>query len=254
MKKLLVFTVALFAVFLISSSRAEAVFEIEGRYWFSTLDSDIKVTDGGLIGTDIDLTKDLGVDDEESFPEVRVRVGLGSHHLRYSYTSLSWDGTKSIAEVAGIDFGGTNFAQTTFVKTSLDIEYHRLAYEYDLFDLMRNRVTLIAELKYLDVDAELDAPAVALNESESISIPLPTVGIGVQAGLPALLDVSAEVTGIGLGSDAYFVDAEAMINFHPAPLFVVSGGYRYINLHVDDNDDELDFILDGPFLMVKLGF
>ena len=191
MKKLLVFTVALFAVFLISSSRAEAVFEIEGRYWFSTLDSDITITEGGLLGTEIDPVKDLGIDDKESFPEVRVRVGLGSHHLRYSFTSLSWDGERSIADVLGINFAGTNFAQTTFVKTSLDIEYHRLAYEYDLFDLMRNRVTLIAELKYLDIDAEMNAPIAALRESESISAPFPTVGIGVQAGLPALLDVSA---------------------------------------------------------------
>lgn len=254
MKKLIIFTVTLLAVFAISSSRAEAVLEIDGRYWLSTLDSNVQVTDGGLLGTDIDLVDDLGIDDEESFPEIRVRLGLGSHHLRYSYMSLSWDGSTNIADLAGIDFGGTNFAQTTLVNTSLDIDYHRLGYEYDLIDILRNRITLIAELKYLEIETELDAPIAALNESESTSVPIPTVGIGVQAGLPALLDVSAEVTGIGLGSDAYFIDAEAMINFHPAPLFVVSGGYRYINLHAEDNDDKLDFLLDGPFLMVKIGF
>lgn len=254
MRRLTIFTALLLAFFIISSSKAEAVFEIEGRYWFSTLESEIQITDGGVLGTELDLLSDLGIDGKEDFPEVRARVGFGSHHLRYSYTSLSWDGEKTIAEALGIDFGGTNFADTTFIETSLDIDYHRLGYEYDIIDIARNRVTFIIELKYLDVEAKLDAPIAGVNESEAIDIPIPTVGIGIQAGLPALLDLSAEVTGIGMARDAYFVDAEAMINFHPAPLFVISGGYRYINLHVDDNDDQLDFVLDGPFLMVKAGF
>jgi hypothetical protein len=116
---------------------------------------------------------------------------------------------------------------------------------------------LILEVKYFDIDAKLEAPNVvpAIDESESLDAPVPTVGLAFQLGLPFLLNFGGEVTGITAGRYGYLVDAEAAINFNPLPLFTLSGGYRYFKLKAEDDDDfELDFDLQGPFLTLRVGF
>ena len=79
-------------------------------------------------------------------------------------------------------------------------------------------------------------------------------GIAAQVGLPFLFSVGGEITGISLGSDAYLVDGEAMVNLKPAPFVIISGGYRVFKLHLENDDDLADITVKGPFVMLKADF
>lgn len=253
MKRIL-FTTAITLALVFFHTHAFAVLKLEGRYWFTDLEGDLKVSESTIEGTDIDITDTLKVDDED-FWEIRATLELGSHKIRYGFVNLEWDGDNTLAET--ITFGGQTFTVSTLVATDLDVVYHRLGYEYDIIDTLDNRLGLIFEVKYFDVDASIEAPNLvpAVKESESYSVALPTVGVAFQAGLPFLLNVGGEVTGITLGKYGYLVDAEAAVNFNPFPFVTLSGGYRYFKLHADDDDDfELDFDLNGPFAMLRVGF
>lgn len=234
-----------FVATLFTGTNAFALVDVEGRYWLTTMDDEIK---SGTTGTTINLVDDLGVDDKENFFDVRATIELGSHKLRYGYMPLSWKGTKTVS--IPITFNSGSFSGV--VNTKLDIAYHRLGYEYDIIDTLNNRLGVIFEVKYFDIDASLTSTG--LNETASVKAPVPTVGIAAQAGLPFLLSVGGEVTGISLGSAAWLVDAEAGVNFKPAPFVVVSGGYRLLKLHLDYDDDLADISVQGPFVMLRADF
>ncbi len=249
MRRLLTAVLAVTAVF-VFQSRAMALLEVDARYWFSELDAELRVTEGGLIGTTIDMDRDLGVDTDENFLEGRVTLQMGKHRVRYAFVPLSWDGSKTITKT--INFAGKTYSASTAVTTSLDVDYHRLGYEYDFIKVAGNRVGVIAEVKVFNIDASLKSATVS--ESESITVGFPTLGVGFELGLPMLFSIGGELTGITYGGDAYFVDGEVGINLKPLPLVVLSGGYRYMKLYAETDDDRVELTLDGPFVMLRAGF
>jgi len=250
MKKILLAVLVVMLLGLMHST-ANAIVHVEGRYWFTTLDSTVKVTDASVIGTEINLVDTLGVDDKKNFWEGRIDLNLGSHHLIYGHMPLSWTGQKTITQ--SVTFAGQTYTASTKVDSSLDILYQRLGYRYDIIDMLGNRLGIIFDIKLLDIEAKLKAPAIGVDKAYSVTAPIPTIGLGAQVGLPALLSIGAEVTGIAYSGN-HLIDGEAYINFNPVPFTTISGGYRMFDLKVADGDDKVDFKLNGPFLMVKVGW
>lgn len=249
MKKILIafFAVALAAVL---STPAEAVVQVEGRYWFSTLDSNVKATDLGVIGTDIDLVNTLGMEEGKNFFDGRIVLELGGHSLRYGYIPLEWSGAATPS--ATINFGGVDYTSSFAVDSELSLKYHRLAYQYNFIDTLDNHLGVIVELKYFDIDAKLESSV--RNESVSIGVPVPTVGLSVQVAIPFLIKLNGEATGISLGDKAYMYDAEVSLSYKPLPFFDLAGGYRAFKLHAEDGGDELDIEVTGPFIMLRADF
>ncbi|MBI3756288.1 MAG: outer membrane beta-barrel protein [Deltaproteobacteria bacterium] len=250
MKKFLLL-IFVFAVSLLAYSPAEAIVHVEGRYWFTSLDSTVTVTDASVIGTEINLVDTLGVDDKKNFWEARVDLNLGSHHLIYAYMPLSWDGQKTLTQ--SVNFAGKTYTASTKVDSSLDIVYQRIGYRYDIIDTLGNQLGIIIDVKLLDIEARLKAASLGFDKSYSVTAPVPTIGLGAQVGLPALFSIGAEVTGIAYSGN-HLIDGEGSINFNPIPFVTISGGYRLFDVKVADGDNKVDFKLKGPFLMVKAGW
>ncbi len=245
-------TLLTFLVVALTTPSAHALLSVEGRYWLSTLDSKIKSTESGLTGTELDLVDDLGVDKSNGFGGGRVTLELGKHKLRYGYVPLSWEGQKTLSQ--SIDFAGKTYTATARVDSSLDMKYHRLGYEYDLLDTLGNKVGIIVEAKYFNIDARLKADTLGYDERTSTAAPVPTIGATVQVGLPLLFSVGGELTGMTLGSRGYLLDGEVAVNVKPFPFVSFSGGYRILKMKFEDGDDKGVFDLSGPFLVVRGSF
>lgn len=255
MKKLIIFLSFMAAFVFINANLAEAKFvRAEVRYWATSLDSEIQSSSNNVIGDEIDFVDTLGFDDNEDFIEARLELGLAMFNIRYGFVSMSWDGTEDLTS-NNVDFEGVTF--NTKVDSTLDVDYHRLGLNIDLLDSLDNRVAAVIELKYFDVAAEIDATAYGSTEKESADggLPILTVGAIVQIDLPFIINFGGEVTGMTLGGYGHVVDAEAMLNFEPAPFFKISTGYRFLQLKLDDKDDStLNFTVDGPFAGLKFNF
>lgn len=251
-KTALLAVVALIAVFSFVAEASAVTLGVEGRYWFTDLKSNAKITNGSIIGTDIDLVNTLNVEKSNNFWEARAFVGAGSHKLRYGYSPMKWTGSKVLSQ--SVTFNGKTYTAATTVDTEIKLDYHRLAYEYDFIDALNNRLGLILEAKVFNTSARLRAAALGFNESKSAVAPIPTIGVTGQVGLPFLFSVGGEVTGVSLGSLGYLVDADGGINFSPLPLVTVSGGYRYFKMHASHGNDSADFALKGPFVMLRAAF
>lgn len=255
MKKLIIFLSVMSVFLFVNANLAEAkMVRAEVRYWQGNLDSEIQTSEDNIIGDKIDFVDTLGFDDEENFVEARLEVGLAMYNLRYGFVSMGWEGTEDIT--ATLTFAGQTFAAGRLDST-LDVDYHRLGLNLDLLDSLDNRVAAIIEIKYFDVDATLDATAYGSSKKETKDggLVIPAVGALVQIDLPFVMNFGGEVTGMVMGDYGHIIDAEAMINFEPAPFFKISAGYRFLQLKLDDRDDNtLDFTVDGPFAGLKFNF
>lgn len=252
MRKIFLAAVFVFAAVLCTSTPASAILKVDGRYWFTTFSDTVKLSSGSVAGTNINFVDDLNVDDKKNFWDGRITLELGSHKLRYGFMPLSWTGTKTLSQ--SVVFNGRTFSASTTVDTKLKADYHRLGYEYDIIDLLDNKLGVIFEVKYFDADARLSASSLGVNESGTLKAPIPTVGVAAQVGLPFLVNIGGEVTGISAGSKIYLVDGEAALNFKPAPFVVISGGYRVMKFHVEKSNDKVDLTLKGPFVMLRANF
>lgn len=242
------------ASLLAAAPRAEAVLDLDFRYWYTELDSTVKSSTGSVIGNEINFANTLGIDEHKSFFDGRATLEFGHHSIRYAFIPMDWDGVKTLSASTPVTFGGRSFTALDTMDSEITINYHRLTYRYDFFDLLDNKIGAIFEVKYFDADATIKDLTIGVSETEKIDIPLPAVGIGAQAALPLLFSVSGELTGIAISSDIYIVDGEAMINIAPMPLVKFSGGYRYLRLHYDRDNDLTDFTISGPFINLRADF
>jgi len=228
--------------------------EIEARLWAPSIDGTLRVQEGDL-GTDINLPDELGIEDDEHF-ELRFNWRLaGPAMLRFSYMPISYSGGLNIDDE--IEFGGIVFPVSIDVASKLELDYARFGFAW-MFSVGESfEVGPLVELKAIDAEARLDGsvlsiPLVSARESKEAAFgslglildykPIPTLHIFAEA---------AYSPGLDLGE---MTEAEIGLKFFPLEMFSISGGYRFLQLELEDEDDRLDVDLSGFFVGAGLSF
>ena len=113
-------------------------------------------------------------------------------------------------------------------------------------------IGLLLKVKYVDGQVELRNSTTT--ESKDFKAPIPMVGVAAGAGfLKDMVRVDARASGMTYsGNHLYDVDAYA--SFAPLPFVRIQGGYRYIDLKIDQDDTLASFKLSGPYLGAQLSF
>lgn len=255
MRRLSALLLALFLTLLSSSALALPGFEagIRGTYWFPDLSASAQTFTAGMADTKFDVKDDLGVGDEDTFSgEAFLRFGRVT--LRVGYTPIRYDGDQTLTQV--IVFNGQTFSASDNVITRLDADMFDAELQVDIlrpeFVAASFSLGLIAKVKYIDGEVELSSSA--LTEKEDFQAPIPMVGIAAGAGIfRNLLRVDARVAGMGYSGN-HLLEADAFASFVPFPFLRLQGGYRYIDLKVDEDDLIADLELKGPYIGAQLSF
>jgi len=227
----------------------------EVRYWRPTLESEIVASSAALLGTTIDPVTDLGLDEEQNVPEGRAGITLlGRHKLRVGYLSLSFDGDRNLTR--DITFQGQTFTATTRVLTDLDVTILRGGYQFDFLKTGIGYLGILLEVHYFDGEARIRTVTAPIqDETVDFRVPIPVVGLAFRAyPITRILSVGAEVVGITAGGRGHYIDGEASVTFTPFPFVELTGGYRVINLHGEEGDDQIDLRLHGPFAALTIRF
>jgi hypothetical protein len=247
------FTLAL----LICFAMPVGAFEIGGRalYWLSSFETDIKVDDSGVTGDNLNLKDTLGVEDEY-FPSFELFVGHGRHHLNVAYTPIEFSGSTLLTQK--ITFNGQTFATGSKVDTNLQLNMFDLEYRYAFLDteniLAGFSLSLIGQIKYIDGEAKINAPASNTGSDFTFRVPLPMLGLGAHIGiLHDLLEARVKVTGIAYSSN-YLYEALADLSYTPFPFLDIHAGYKTIRLKIDHSDLLLDSEFAGPFVGLTVKF
>jgi outer membrane protein len=235
------------------SAFAASGFEVgaRGAYWFPELSGDARTSGTG--DTRFDFEDDLGVGDENiPFGEAFLRFGKTT--IRVGYTQFSFDGNKELTRT--IVFNGTPFLVSDNVISGLDLKMLDGEVQYDFLrpdvGVAGFNLGLLLKVKYVDGEVELRNSTTT--ETEDFKAPIPMIGAAAGVGfLKDMVRVDARASGIAYsGNHLYEVDAYA--SFAPLPFVRIQGGYRYIDLKIDESDVLASFTLSGPYLGAQLSF
>jgi hypothetical protein len=200
--------------------------------------------DGSFATTKTVLTE-VNMDDDEDEVMAEAALQLGAFRLSASYLPLNFSGQNQ------------DFTSLTTVRGNMDVDLYDLGLTWYLlnFDDLPVRFQLGPELSVKVVDGEVSTfhPATGLREKVSGTVPVPTIGARARVGLADFLAVTGRV-GYVEYSDNTFLDADAQIELSPIPLVGLFGGYRYLDLDVDEDDIFIDATFKGPYAGAFLRF
>ena len=228
------------------------IIEIEGRYWNPKLDSSVKIVENN-VGTDFKAVDDLGFAEKKDTGEVRLQIKFARNHkFNFSFLPLKWDGDKVLSRT--IEFSGQTYTAGTRVQSKLDLNVYKAGYEYDFLVGKLGFLGGAIDVLVADTSLELKAPSLAIDEKESRAVPIPMIGLIGRIYPVKWVNFTAKVSGLPLGSYGHVIDAEASLNINPIKYVGISGGYRYFQAKLKNDDNSLDVRLDGPFVALKIRF
>lgn len=246
---------ALLLVWIPSAALALPGFEagVRGTYWFPDHSATAQSTTSGVTETKFDVKDDLGVGDED-FLSGEAFVRFGRITFRLGYLPVRFDGSKTLAR--SIVFAGQTFPVSDNVISRLDVTLLDAELQVDLLrpDLVAANLSfgLVGKVKYVDGEVELSGSV--QSDKEDFTVPIPMIGLAAGAGILAdLVRVDARAAGMAYSGN-HLYEADAFASIIPLPFFRIQGGYRYIELKVDEDDVEVDLVLKGPYVGAQLSF
>ena len=179
-KPFLIYLVAMVSTALYSTVQAEELpddfqFRI-GAYQVTNTDTRMNIgSSGGLIGTNIRYSRDLGGDDKESVPHVQGYYRFNdTHRFNYGWYKVERFGT--VALQIDIDFGDETFTTGTTVNSFINAEILKLTYQYSFYRSDKVEMGVSAGLHIMDYSMGISETSGGANEVEDVTAPLPIFG------------------------------------------------------------------------------
>lgn len=228
--------------------------EVSFRYWFVDSDQRIRVGDPAL-NTEIDLNDDLGFEDSRA-PEGYFAYSTSGHSRFYlNYLQVDFDGDRDVQRT--IVFDGQPYEVGTRVITETRTRYLRggWAYRFGSSDGRFNAGPMISG-HAVWLEASLAAPNLQppVAQSEKLTVGYPTVGGVVDAYPSDRVSICGEFSGMSFGKYGSVLDGGISISVQPVRYLGLSGGYRYIRISPEVDDDFAKLRLSGPFVGIGLSF
>jgi len=253
MKKIFLPLSCMLALLLLPASLSAFEIGVRGYYWFPSLDGNVTADASGIVGTSIDLDKDLGIDDE-SYPTLEAFIGAGNHRLSFAYTDIDYSGEKTLTEE--IVFAGETYSASTVVDSSIEYRQIDLVYQYDLLDLENVLAGFsiggVFQGKYLD--GRVNLKTTGIDEEEEFALPIPMIGLNLHVGLLAdILEANIRGTAIGYSGNTLY-EIAGDVSYTPFPLIDIHGGYKTFVIDIDEDDIVLDYDQSGPYVALTVSF
>jgi outer membrane protein len=232
---------------------AASGFEVgaRGAYWFPKLSGNAQTNVTG--DTRFDFKDTLGVNDE-NIPFGEAFLRFGNTTIRVGYTQFKFDGDKELTQT--VVFNGVTYSATDNVISSLDMKMLDGEVQFDFLrpdvGVAGFNLGLLLKVKY--VDGQVELRSTTQTETRDFKAPIPMLGAAAGVGfIKDMIRVDVRASGIAYsGNHLYDVDAYA--SFAPLPFVRVQGGYRHIDLKIDEDDTLASFKLSGPYLGAQLSF
>jgi len=229
-------------------------FGVQAGYWIPELKGDLRVDNGDIVGTKVDIKDDLGISNE-NFPGAEAFFEIGNHEITVSCSLIDLSGSKNIQK--SIVFDGDTYNVHTNVESKLTTSMIDLEYQYKFLNLENFlagfSLGIIGKVKYLDGEVRMSSSE--YDNQQNIQVPIPMLGLGAKIGILAdILDVRAKVAGMGYNG-SFFYDAMADVAVTPFPFLKIYGGYRAMSLKIDNVSDiyaKMDFY--GPYAGLAIRF
>lgn len=167
-------------------------FHIEAGYNFWNAEPSLIVNSEalGIIGTDVDLISDLGIE--------KKRLGMFNitlkpskkHRFRFQRMPIKYE-VDAYPVTREFIFNGQRYTVGLPVTTTVDFSTYSFAYEYDFLYFPRGFVGANVGVKYTNVDVDLQSPIG--NEFVTAAAPIPAIGFVGRGYVTPHLSIDAEL-------------------------------------------------------------
>jgi hypothetical protein len=213
--------------------------EVSFNFWNPTPTAIVNSEALGILGTDVDLVNDLGIE-KQRLKDLRVVLRPAKkHRFRISYLPMTYDAEGQVQRE--FIFNGLRYRVGLPVATTAQFKTWRFGYEYDFLYRDRGFLGVIVDVKYTDVNVGLLSPIG--DEFTKAVAPIPTIGGVARVYAARNLALNAEASYFKIpesASDEYrgrYVDFDIYATFNPHKNVGVQAGYRSIDLFYDAKDD-----------------
>lgn len=237
---------------------AQGGIELESLLWRPDLTATVRSVAGDASAdpdrTTLDLEADLGMQDDDAF-DTRLTFHIGPRsRVRLAWVDLDSTGDEQLART--VEFDGRTYVAGTRVVSALRIDYGRVGWTWEFAGNERVRLGTVVEAKWIEIDTTLHAPDLVppVDGADSLSALLPAAGLALDVAPGHLLGLFAEVTGIAAGDRGHVLDGEVGVRLTPTPYLTLVGGYRTLDVRIEDGEDLADFEDAGPYVGLRLQF
>lgn len=225
--------------------------EVAINFWNPDPDLIIASESLGIIGSDVDLVDDLGIQQKRHFEFRVIGRPARKHKLRFSYLPIKYE-TESVRVVREFVFNGQRYRVGVPVSTTVDLKTFRFGYEWDFIYRSRGYLGAVFELKYNDVKVQLDS--VIGEEFTSQVAPIPTLGLAGRGYIVPNVSITGEFAFFKIPDNLsdnydgrYFdVDIYGTVNF--TNNVGAQLGYRTVDVFYEVDFDRGDLRFQGWYL------
>lgn len=211
--------------------------------WGASVSGDVR--DGPQ---NIDIEDDLDID-EETLTYGRARLHLPfMGNLYLGYVPLNYNGQNTVTRT--VTFRDETFTVGTNVRSDIELKAYDVGWTATVLDLPGADFELGLNVKFIEGEVSLrDNDDTA---SADFSVPVPQLKAAVSVGGP-FFSAAVDGNGIAYGGN-HLYDVSGEVRIHPVPLFYIAGGYRYLDLKVEDGDARAQITSSGPYVGLGLDF
>lgn len=206
--------------------------EASFNFWNPTPEAIVNSEALGILGTDVDLVSDLGIE-KKALKDVRIVLRPArKHRFRINYVPMVYDAQTTITRE--FVFNGQRYRPGLPVATTAQFKAWRFGYEYDFLYRDRGFLGVLFDVKYTDVNVGLNSPIG--DEYTKAIAPLPTIGLVGRAYPVRNLALNGEVSYFKVpesASEEYqgrYLDFDVYASFNPHKNVGVQAGYRSIDI------------------------
>lgn len=214
-------------------------YHIEASYGWWNAEPSLIVNSESLeiLGTDVNLIEDLGIEKHKLGKfDLVLRPGK-KHRFRFSRLPMHYEADDTVKR--SFVFNGQSYNVGLPVQTLANFDTYRFGYEYDFLYFTKGFVGALIDLKYTNVNVELNSPIGA--EFTKATAPIPTIGI-VARGYPiANLAITGEMSFFRvpdnlaeqLDGDGSYTDFDVNATYNFNRYVGAQAGFRRVNIFYD---------------------
>lgn len=212
---------------------------------------------GESIDDVLDIDDDLNYDTETKLQlrgKIDLPLFLPNIYLLLSPAEFDGDGMKSV----DFTFGDQDFTRDEPFYSKLTYNQYDVGLYYGLpfintATLGKLNVDVGLNLRFIDMEAKLEQETTGVSEKQDVSIVIPQLYVGVQLETVDWLTIEAEGRALSI-SDNNLYSLIGRVRFKVFGPAFVAAGYRQDVVDIDEDDIEVDFTIQGPFLEAGLKF
>jgi len=149
-----------------------------GGFFINSIDASASARRAnGVLGTSIDLERDLDAEERVGVPWLQGYYRFTPHQrIDFSYYRLERDGKRTLVN-RPIRFGNQTFKVNRSVKTTFKNEVWKLAYTWSFYHVPRVELGLTAGVHVTRYEMKLRTTGGAVSQREEVTAPLPVLGL-----------------------------------------------------------------------------